>query len=151
MLFNGNSASTRGGGPDRGGVISSRAGHYAPLFEVQISLRLTIDRVSPSLVRSSLPATRRPSTGTIVSASLFSVGTYTIRRCWGPSASLVPSAPSRSPGKLIPVCPLVLPPSSTWSGFPLSPANDGRRIVHVRVVAHSFSSAKLVWNYVRRR
>lgn len=150
MLFNGNSASARGGGPDRGGVISSRAGHYAPLLEVQISLRLPIDRVSPSLIRSSLPATRRPSRRTI-SASLSSVGTYTIRSCWGPSWSLVPSAPSRSPGKLIPVCPLVHPPSPTWSGFPLSPANDGRRIVHVRVVAHSFSSAKLVWNYVRRR
>lgn len=117
LLFNGNPAASGGWSrlwneKGRGGGVSRRALlHDGGLLEVQISLRLTIDRVS-FFGSSSLSAGHTLLIGETIRVpppfSLFGCTTYTIRAGRNLSASRpCCSSPSHSPGKLIPVCPFV--------------------------------------------
>lgn len=157
-----------GGGPGcgtrkRGGGVSRRALlHDGGLLEVQISFRLTIDRVS-FFGSSSLSAGHTLLIGETIRVpppfSLFGCTTYTIRAGRNLSASRpCCSSPSHSPGKLIPVCPFVFSPSFS---SPLSQFGTFLLLclfLYLRQwlaesfasSSHSSLSAKLVWNYALR-
>lgn len=138
-------------GPDRGGGIKGLGG-------VGVSSRWALLRLAPRganfieidyrsclLLRVFFTSLFSVHTLPIFGVPLFSPGVLIQLEPIGGERSIpFLLSPSRSPGKLIFVRPFAVPLS--WHFF-LSSFDNGWRIVRCRVVAHSFSSAKLVRNY----